>query len=172
MISKKEWFSRSFERFNDNIMLPNIMERLMGTPVRLAEKVSKIEAAKFEQKPQNKWSIKEEIGHLADLEPLWLARVDDILLGKDLRPADLTNKKTHEANHNSKSVKTLLSDFTEQREKLVHKLLSVKEADLNKLSLHPRLKTPMRLIDLAFFVAEHDDHHLAQISFLNNIIKL
>ena len=30
----------------------------------------------------------------------------------------------------------------------------------------PRLGTPMRLVDLAFFVAEHDDHHLAQITFL------
>jgi predicted short-subunit dehydrogenase-like oxidoreductase (DUF2520 family) len=30
-----------------------------------------------------------------------------------------------------------------------------------RTSLHPRLKRPMRLIDLCFFVAEHDDHHLA-----------
>jgi hypothetical protein len=29
--------------------------------------------------------------------------------------------------------------------------------------LHPRLKTPMRLVDHLFFVAEHDDHHLAKI---------
>ena len=34
---------------------------------------------------------------------------------------------------------------------------------------HPRLGTPMRLIDLAFFVAEHDDHHLAQITHLANL---
>jgi hypothetical protein len=29
--------------------------------------------------------------------------------------------------------------------------------------LHPRLKMPMRLVDHLFFVAEHDDHHLAII---------
>jgi hypothetical protein len=28
---------------------------------------------------------------------------------------------------------------------------------------HPRLKTPMRLVDHLYFVAEHDDHHLARI---------
>jgi hypothetical protein len=28
---------------------------------------------------------------------------------------------------------------------------------------HPRLKTPMRLADHLYFVAEHDDHHLARI---------
>jgi hypothetical protein len=29
--------------------------------------------------------------------------------------------------------------------------------------MHPRLKQPMRLVDHLFFVAEHDDHHLALI---------
>jgi hypothetical protein len=28
---------------------------------------------------------------------------------------------------------------------------------------HPRLKVPMRLVDHLYFVAEHDDHHLARI---------
>ena len=28
---------------------------------------------------------------------------------------------------------------------------------------HPRLKTPMRLVDHLYFVAEHDDHHLSRI---------
>ena len=46
-------------------------------------------------------------------------------------------------------------------------LQNINESDLEKSALHPRLGTPMRLIDLAFFVAEHDDHHLAQITFLS-----
>jgi len=33
-------------------------------------------------------------------------------------------------------------------------------------ALHPRLGTPLRLIDHALFVAEHDDHHLARIGGL------
>jgi len=31
---------------------------------------------------------------------------------------------------------------------------------------HPRLKVPMRLVDHLYFVAEHDDHHLARIEEL------
>jgi hypothetical protein len=48
-------------------------------------------------------------------------------------------------------------------------LLSVEEAKekspaiLAHSLLHPRLKEPMRLVDHLFFVAEHDDHHLAWI---------
>jgi hypothetical protein len=33
-------------------------------------------------------------------------------------------------------------------------------------AVHPRLKRPMRLIDLCFFIAEHDDHHLTIVSRL------
>ncbi|MBC8367786.1 hypothetical protein H8E52_10280 [bacterium] len=36
-------------------------------------------------------------------------------------------------------------------------------------ALHPRLKTPMRACDMLYFMAEHDDHHLARIS---EIIKV
>jgi len=35
---------------------------------------------------------------------------------------------------------------------------------VERSAFHPRLKKPMRIIDLAFFVAEHDDYHLAKIT--------
>jgi hypothetical protein len=35
-----------------------------------------------------------------------------------------------------------------------------------RVAIHPRLNKPMRLTDHLFFVAEHDDHHLAHISQL------
>jgi len=34
------------------------------------------------------------------------------------------------------------------------------------MSVHPRLQQPMRLVDSLYFVAEHDDHHIAKISGL------
>ncbi|WP_222597293.1 DinB family protein [Chitinophaga pinensis] len=57
----------------------------------------------------------------------------------------------------------LLQRFREQREAFVKKLAALTDEDLEKTALHPRLKTPMRIIDLAYFVAEHDDHHLARV---------
>jgi len=49
------------------------------------------------------------------------------------------------------------------REIILVKLRDLKEEDVFKSALHPRLKIPMRTIDLFIFVAEHDDHHLAKI---------
>ena len=115
-------------------------------------------------KSKEKWTIKEEIGHLSDLEPLWLGRLDDLINGSaELRATDLTNQKTHTANHDATDIKVLLQRFREQRQQLVNKLFSLNDEQLVNSSLHPRLKTPMRIIDLAYFVAEHDDHHLAGI---------
>ncbi len=163
-MQKTEWFKRKFPIIEDNGILPSIIERLSGTPARIEEITGKLKPALLTLKQKDKWSIKEEIGHLSDLEPLWLGRIDDFVQGlSELRVADLTNQKTHTANHNATKIKILLQRFREQRQQFVHKLMSLNGEQLQTSSLHPRLKTPMRIIDLAYFVAEHDDHHLASI---------
>jgi uncharacterized damage-inducible protein DinB len=163
-MKKTEWFKRKFPAIEDNGILPSIIERLDGTPARIEEIASKLEPVLLTKKVDSKWTIKEEMGHLSDLEPLWLGRLDDLADAlAELRPADLTNQKTHTANHNSTDINILLQRFRKQRERFVDKLLRLSDEQLLNSSLHPRLKTPMRVIDLAFFVAEHDDHHLASI---------
>jgi uncharacterized damage-inducible protein DinB len=159
-----EWFQRKFPVIEDNGILPSIIERLAGTPARAEEIISNIQPALLTKKLGDKWSIQEEIGHLFDLEPLWFGRLDDLKQGlADLRAADLTNRTTQEANHNATAIKILLQRFRQQRKLFVDALRKASDDQLENTSLHPRLKTPMRIIDLAYFVAEHDDHHLATI---------
>lgn len=81
-----------------------------------------------------------------------------------MRPTDLANAKTDNANHNSKPLETLLREFREIRMQTLLLLQDIDEEIIFKSALHPRLKTPMRTIDLFLFVAEHDDHHLARIT--------
>jgi uncharacterized damage-inducible protein DinB len=163
-MQRTEWFNRKFPVIEDNGILPSIIERLIGTPVRIKEMTGNIEPALLTLKRDEKWTIKEEIGHLSDLEPLWLGRLDD-LINKlpELRVTDLTNQQTHQANHDATALNVLLERFSELRQQFVNKLIDLDDAQLLNSSLHPRLKTPMRIIDLAYFVAEHDDHHLASI---------
>ena len=163
MIQTK-WFDRKFAAIDDNSLLPAIAERLAEAPARAEEIVRNIDTKTLELKPDGKWSIKEHIGHLADLEPLWLGRMDDFANHlSELRPADLTNAKTHAANHNAAEINILLRQFQTQRMQLINRLNNLSEEQLRLSLLHPRLKTPMRIVDHAYFVAEHDDHHLAYI---------
>jgi uncharacterized damage-inducible protein DinB len=161
------WFQRSFAFDLPLWMAPNILTRLRGTPARVEELTHDVSPALLTSKPNNVWSIQENVGHLADLEPLWLARVDDFRAGKEaLTAADLDNRRTHAANHNQSDLASLLTSFRAQRRTLVARLEQSDETDWSRTAAHPRLKTPMRLIDHAFFVAEHDDHHLATIESL------
>ncbi len=116
------------------------------------------------RKVDNGWSIQEHAGHLWDLEALWEHRLQDFRSGAGtLTPADLTNRKTHEANHNAKPIQNILAGFREARRALVGELVVLNEEEVSRSSLHPRLKTPMRVVDLCCFVAEHDDHHRARM---------
>ncbi|NLR59144.1 DinB family protein [Chitinophaga polysaccharea] len=163
-MKRTEWFKRSFPIIDDNGVLPDIIERLRGTPIRLEAMLSPLDNTMLTAKAEGKWSMKEQAGHLADMEPLWLGRLDDLAHGiPELREADLTNQRTHTANHNATNLSELLQLFKVQRQQLVNRLLTLQDTQLLHVALHPRLKTPMRIIDLAYFVAEHDDHHLTSI---------
>jgi hypothetical protein len=119
-----------------------------------------------------KWSILDQIGHLGDLEPLWTGRREDILRGeKVMRAADLSNTITNNADHNSRSWHELVDIFESMRNLTLYKLRNLNEEDAFRSSLHPRLKTPMRTLDLFTFVAEHDDHHLATMTTLASKFK-
>ena len=163
------WFERKFEFTFPVEQHPNLCARLRGTPARLEELVRSSPRDLLIRKPDEKWSAQEHTGHLLDLEPLWMARVEDYLKGgSELTAADLKNRKTHEANHNARSLDQLLQEFREARLRLVKQIETIDHALFARTMLHPRLKQPMRLVDHLYFVAEHDDHHLACIWELLN----
>jgi uncharacterized damage-inducible protein DinB len=158
------WFERKFDFSFPAELMPNVCARLRGTPARLEDIVGHSDRALLTKKAGAAWSAQEHAGHLLDLEPLWMGRVEDFLKGRDqLTAADLTNRKTKEANHNAREPGEILREFRAARGELM-KRLAVLEASLSDRTIpHPRLKTPMRLVDHLYFVAEHDDHHLAHI---------
>jgi uncharacterized damage-inducible protein DinB len=166
------WFERKFEvSFQFPVeLLPNLLARLRGTPARLEEALRDRSHKILIGKPQETWSAQENSGHLVDLEPLWLARVEDYVAASDqLTVADLKNRKTDEANHNARPLQEILKEFRSARERLLRRVDAL-DASLfaSRAIPHPRFKTPMRLVDHLYFVAEHDDHHLARIWELVN----
>ncbi|UXX79683.1 DinB family protein [Reichenbachiella carrageenanivorans] len=164
MITRTKWFDRTFEPIADNSLLFDIIERLEGTGLRIEHKLHNSGSAYFQSSTKHKWSIKKQIGHLGDVEPLWLERIKQIKAGEtSLKAADPTNRKTDEAAHDNKKVKDLISEFSRLRSKLIAELRVSTADQLNHAATHPRTGHQMKLVDLAYFVAEHDDHHLATI---------
>jgi uncharacterized damage-inducible protein DinB len=158
------WFDRQFEFTFPSEQHPNLCMRLRGTPARLEEMVRGCTRDVLVRKPQEKWSAQEHAGHLLDVESLWMQRVGDFLAGGiELTAGDLSNRKTHEANHNARSLENILAKFRNARLQLVDRVDTIEPALFARAMLHPRLNKPMRLVDHLYFVAEHDDHHLAHI---------
>src|SRR5258706_13193361 len=127
-MEQTKWFDRKFDfSFSQNIF-PSIIERLKGTPTRLEEKVQAISNSNAIAKTNGRWSVKENIGHLIDLEPLWMGRLEDILNKEEhLRAADLTNRKTDEANHNARNLEELLKEFRSIRKRSISRLEKLTE---------------------------------------------
>jgi uncharacterized damage-inducible protein DinB len=167
-----KWFERTFSFPQDQNIFPSLIERLAGTPLRLEDKCRRIPLEVLTKRVGDTWTIQENVGHLSDLEPLWQGRLEDILAGKkELRPTDLKNTPTWQAHHNDTPIEVLLERFRQLRQQTLIKLQALNEAQVFQSALHPRLKTPMRTLDLFLFVAEHDDHHLARITELGKLIS-
>jgi len=170
MVERTEWIKRQFSFGLPLGMYPNVVERVRGTPARLEDLSRGLSPEMLMRRDGDKWSIQEQAGHLLDLEGLGIKRLDDFEAGRDsLTAADMTNQKTHEANHNTDTIENILAAFRRERTEFVRRLDSYDEALVQRMALHPRLKMKIRVLDLVFFIAEHDDHHLSRISELKRM---
>ena len=162
-MKKLLWFERQFTFGLPAAMLPFYLERLAGTIIRLEEKVKGIPEEILSTKLNTKWSVKQNIGHLAEVDQIANRRIDEILTGvSPLSPAVFEPG----GDYNRQPVSQVIAFFNDHRKKNLAKYRSLVEADLQKSSLHPRLKVQLTAVDLAWFDAEHDDHHLVTINEL------
>jgi DinB superfamily len=170
MVTRIKWTDRKFDFSFPAGIYPEMIERLRGTPVRLEELVGTLSAEVLRRRDGERWSIQENAGHLLDLESLVRQRLDEYLAGATkLHAADMTNRKTYEAQHNELEVDTILQGFRTQRLELVKRLEALEPEVFARSAHHPRLNARMRLVDMMFFQAEHDDFHLARISELRRL---
>lgn len=166
------WFDRTFTLGLATSVAPELFDRLEAVPSRLDRALRDLPGAVLVHRPQGRWSIQENAGHLLDLEGLWLRRLDDFDRGvPTLHPADLQNTKTHEAHHNQRATVDLLAAFRAARSEIVQRMRRMTPEQLSRVALHPRLQQPMSVVDLCFFVAEHDDHHLATIAEIASALR-
>ena len=163
-MTRQLWTSHTFNLDIDPGWATNVMTRVQNTEIRLRHYCNRLTDSQLSHKPQGTWSIKEHIGHLIDLEPLHHGRLKELeSFEKELTGADMSNAKTKAANHNYKTLERLMQEFTNARNAFINDFKILPAAVLKHSALHPRLKVLMKPVDLLFFVAEHDDHHLATI---------
>ena len=167
MPSQIKWIERKFDFGFPVGLYPEIVERVRGTPARMEDRLHDLPSGLLTRRDGDSWSIQENAGHLLDLESLFSQRLDEYVSGAaELHAADMSNRRTYEANHNDVPLEMILGSFRDQRVRLAGRLDNLVPQMFARVSLHPRLNVPMRLVDMLYFQAEHDDHHLARMSEL------
>ena len=167
------WVDRVFNFEFSASHYPALVERITGTPARLEEILSGLDKDLLLRRDGSSWSIQEHAGHLIDVEELHEKRLKQFFANMNiLLPADMSNKKTYLEEYNSKEIKDILSKFREVRSHFIEKLADADDYTITRAARHPRLNKDMRLVDMIYFMAEHDDHHLAIIrSLIKNHLK-
>ncbi len=133
-----------------------------------AEKLSKLSEGlnpeQLKMRVNSKWSVNEHAGHLLTMESLWIARLDDFVMGHEvLRPWNGTNADTEAAEFNRQRLGKIIADFREIRTSHLNLIESYLPEAGSMKAFHERLNQQMTLTDHLFFMAEHDLHHLATI---------
>jgi uncharacterized damage-inducible protein DinB len=148
-------------------MFRAVCERLRGTPARLEETLRGVTVAEATALRGDGWSVQQHAGHLFVVEPLWQTRLRELLRGeKRLTAADMSNSATESARLDEEPAEKLLEAFRSARQVTLQMLDPLTLEDAARSAHHPRLDKDLRVLDLCFFAAEHDDHHLAMIRAL------
>jgi len=160
------WFERNLIFDRPVEMLPFYLERLNGTMARIKSKVNGIPDDVLSTKPDSKWSIKQNIGHLAEVDEIANKRIGEMLS----RVAIMSPAVFEPQDYNLWSIENVVALFCKNRKSNLEKYYSLTPIELQKSSLHPRLRLKMTPVDLAWFDAEHDDHHLVRINEIINAL--
>jgi hypothetical protein len=162
------WFERNLKFGLPFEMLPFFLERLNGTIFRLEAKVSGVSDDVLSTRHDGKWSIKQNIGHLAEVDSIANKRIDEMTSGVEV----MSPAVFEPMDYNPWPIERVFELFKTNRNLNLKKYQSLTESNLKKSSLHPRLKLQMTPVDLAWFDAEHDDHHLVKINeILKSLVK-
>src|SRR4051812_18769938 len=139
------WFEREFSFGIRKEMLPFYLERLAGTIVRIENKVKDIPDKKLSTKVNGKWSVKENIAHLAEVDEISTKRIDQMKAGiSPLSPAVIQPGR----DYNIQSIEEVATYFKNNRIRNIEKYNTLHEEDLDRSSLHPRLKVQLTPVDL------------------------
>ncbi len=160
-VSQMNWIDRQWN-FEDAAMNYDRNVSTLNDTVKIfLEMIADIPAEKLKLKPSGKWSINEHARHLLTMESLWIARLDDFVMGsKTLRPWNGTNADTDAGGFNQQRIRKVLEDFRDVRSAHTQMLLDFSNKSKSYQCYHERLEHSMTLADHVHFIVAHDLHHL------------
>lgn len=139
------------------------IEQLRAFPAQLQAVVASLNDMQLRFKPVNEWSIIENIGHLIDIDELYVGRVDRILAEERpafprFEPDPIVAAKGYQ----QMDGQALLQQFMVTRQATIDGLSTIEPDELGRAGIHA-VYGEMTLQRLVEQLANHDQKHLVQI---------
>jgi hypothetical protein len=158
---------------NTNIPL-SISERIKTQYLSLPSSIIHLDAMQLINKPgPDKWSIRDNMAHLARYQKIFNERLDKILTSDT--PAFEPYRAENDIQFEKwlqKNPETLLIEINEDRKGLIEKLESLSATDLQKTGIHSSFGK-LNLLEWTEFFLLHEAHHFFTIFKIahNNLKK-
>jgi len=110
-----------------------------------------------------KWSIRDNIAHLARYQPIFIDRINTLLAGQE--PAFESYRAENDAEFEvwlKKDSFQLIRELEASRNMLIEQLTGLSKAELGKFGVHPRFGR-LTVLDWTEFFLLHEAHHLFTI---------
>lgn len=165
-----KWADKTFT-FNDSLLgkRREFIETLEQTSEVIKKLVKDVPEEMLMRQVDEKWSIKENIGHLITVDMLFFKRLDDYEANaEELFPAEMSGNATYKADYNQQPLADILEKLEQSRLLFAERVKAYPDEMFERSSYHRRLDTQMRLIDMLHFMVEHDSYHLNRIKELSS----
>ncbi len=145
------------QQVDDNI------RRITDFPAQLAPVVRVLSDTQVRHKPAKQWSIVEHIGHLIDIDQLYLQRIELILTQEHQPFAVFSIDDVHQqGNYQIRSIAELLAVLTETHNRIAHILHGLTPEQMMRMG-HDSYFGAITLARLIEVFVNHQDEHYRHI---------
>ena len=140
------------------------LETLARFPEALGQQVQPLSDTLLRYKPAGEWSAIENVGHLIDIDVLWLARIRQMLAAETPTMAAINvDQSVLQHNYQHKQLVSLLHTHAENRAELIAFLRTLKPMHMERVGIHPT-RGPLTVAQSIGVIVWHDGAHTEQIA--------
>lgn len=163
-----EWFGPFYSSTPEHLgqrTPEQILSTLKEIPAQVEELIGEVDEIVLSKRPsQEEWCVKEIVGHIIEVERLFLKRVQTIINGQGI--PELTSAAPPWKLHEDKQYENwkgseLISQLNETRQATLAFMSNLEDEDWTRQGSNQG--SPVSLLDLGTWLVNHDVGHVAQI---------
>lgn len=142
----------------------SLTDRLKTQHQAIENIISSIDSSRLLTRPKpNKWNIHDNIAHLARYQPVFVNRINQILLKEEPFFARYNADEDPEfENYRTLNIDTLIKHLDIDRKSIYDLITALTDTQVNRIGIHKKYG-PLNIIQWTEFFLLHEAHHIFTI---------